>query len=147
MPEFGGVGPHLQHLWTLIRFGMVGALNTAVGLAVILGLEFGLHVELHLAALGGYAVGIVIGFVLNRGFVFRSDGHIGHTGVKYLIGVAIALAANQTVLTAALHLFRGGAWGHVAAQVTGMVTYTLLLFAICRAWVFQQIPSSSGEGS
>ena len=137
MTEFGGVGPHLQNLWTLVRFGMVGALNTGVGLAVILGLEFGLHAEPHLAAMGGYAVGIVIGFGLNRRFVFRSDGHLGRTGVRYLAAVAVCLAANQTVLTAALHLFKDGALGHLAAQLTGMVTYTLLLFAICRAWVFR----------
>jgi putative flippase GtrA len=137
MPEFGGVGPHLQSLWTLVRFGMVGLVNTAVGLAVILGLEFGAHIEPHLAAIGGYAVGIAIGFVLNRRFVFRSDGHLGHTGVKYLIAVAICLAANQAVLTAALHLARPTVTGHLIAQVTGMVAYTLLLFAICRGWVFR----------
>jgi len=137
MPSFGALDPHLHHLWTLIRFGLVGALNTAVGLAVIVGLDLGLHVDPHLANAGGYAVGIGIGFALNRGFVFRSDGHVGRTGAKYLAAVAIAFVANQAVLAGALHLYSGMALGRLAAQVTAMVSYTFLLFALCRVWVFK----------
>jgi putative flippase GtrA len=122
MPSFGALDPHLQHLWTLIRFGLVGALNTVVGLAVIVGLDLGLHVDPHLANAGGYAVGIGIGFALNRGFVFRSDGHVGRTGAKYLAAVAIAFVANQAVLAGALHLYSGMALGRLAAQVTAMVS-------------------------
>jgi putative flippase GtrA len=140
MPSFGGLDPHLHHLWTLIRFGLVGVLNTAVGLTVIEGLDLGLHLEPHLANAGGYAVGMGIGFALNRGFVFRNDGHIGRTGAKYLAAVAVAFIANQTVLAGALHLYSGMALGRLAAQITAMASYTLLLFAICRAWVFKAAP-------
>lgn len=150
MPSFGALEPHLHHLWTLIRFGLVGLLNTAVGLAVIMGLDLGLHVAPHLANAGGYAVGIGIGFALNRGFVFRNDGHIGRTGAKYLAAVAVAFIANQTVLAAALHVYGAMTFARFAAQLTAMASYTLLLFALCRAWVFgaaRPNPSSSGEGS
>ena len=137
MPRFGGLAPHLDHVWTLVRFGMVGALNTGVGLAVIMALDLVFHLDPHIANAGGYAVGVAIGFVLNRGFVFKSDGHIGHTGAKYLVAVAIAFIANQTVLAAALHLYSTMALGRFAAQLTAMATYTLLMFALCRAWVFK----------
>jgi putative flippase GtrA len=144
MPGLGGLEPHLHHLWTLIRFGLVGVLNTVVGLAVIMGLDLGLHVDPHLANAGGYAVGIAIGFSLNHGFVFRSDGHMGRTGVKYLAAVAAAFAVNQLVLAGALRLYNGMALGQAAAQVTAMASYTLLLFGLCRVWVFKSQPESGG---
>ncbi len=141
MPRFGGLAPHLDHVWTLVRFGMVGALNTGVGLAVIMGLDLGLHVDSHLANAGGYAVGVVIGFMLNRGFVFKNDGHIGHTGAKYLVAVGGAFLVNQAVLAGALHLYSAMALGRFAAQVTAMASYTLLMFGLCRMWVFRAEPS------
>lgn len=139
MPKFGAVGPHLQHLWTLVRFGLAGAVNTAVGLTVIAGLDLGFGVEPHLANAAGYAAGIGLGFVLHRGFVFKDDGHIGRTGAKYLAAVAVAFVANQTVLFAARQVYSDMALGRLAAQLTAMATYTLTLYALCRSWVFRRV--------
>jgi putative flippase GtrA len=139
----GGFEPHLRQLWILVRFGVAGAINTAVGLSIIEGLDLVFHVEPHLANAVGYAVGIAIGFVLNRGFVFKSDGHIGRTGAKYLIAVAIGFLANQAVLTAVQPLYGPAALGRFAAQLTGMATYTLLLFALCKGWVFRNAKAAA----
>jgi putative flippase GtrA len=137
MPKFGAVGPHLQHVWTLTRFGLAGLANTALGLSIIAGLDIGLNVEPHLANAAGYAAGIALGFVLNRGFVFKDDGHIGRTGARYLAAVAVAFVANQTVLFAVGHVYGEAPLARLAAQLTAMATYTLLLFALCKAWVFR----------
>jgi putative flippase GtrA len=148
MPRVGGPASHVDHLWTLTRFALVGAANTAVGLAVIAGLDLGLGVDPHLANAGGYVVGVAVGFALNRGFVFRSDGHLGRTGARYLAAVVMAFAANQLVLAGALHLYSGMALGRLAAQATAMASYTALLFGLCRLWVFRSGPApSSGAGS
>ena len=133
----GAIQPHLHHLWTLVRFGLVGALNTGVGLAIIATLDLGFHVDPHLANAAGYAVGIAIGFSLNRGFVFKSDGHIGRTGAKYLVAVAIGFAVNQGVLFVASHLYGEMALARLAAQLTAMAVYTVLVFGLCRMWVFK----------
>lgn len=137
MPSLGGLAPHLQHVWTLTRFGLAGVVNTAVGLSVIAGLDLGLHLDPHLANAGGYAVGIAIGFLLNRGFVFKSDGHLGRTGAKYLGAIAAAFLLNQLVLALAQQLYGSMALGRLAAQLTAMTSYTLLLFVLCRLWVFR----------
>lgn len=137
--RLGGLSPHLQHIWTLTRFGLAGLVNTGVGLSVIAGLDLGLHVAPPLANAAGYAVGVAIGFVLNRGFVFKDDGHIGRTGSKYLGAVAVAFVANQAVLLAAGHLYSHMALGRLAAQITAMGSYTLLLFALCKVWVFRSV--------
>ena len=116
---------------------MVGALNTCVGLTVIVGLDLGLHVNSQLANAAGYATAVGIGFSLNRNFVFRDDGHLGRAGAKYLAAVGLAFAVNQLVLAAALHLCSGMSLGRLAAQLAGMVSYTALFFFICRTWVFR----------
>jgi putative flippase GtrA len=133
----GGLDPHLRQVWILVRFGLAGLVNTAVGFSIIAALDLGLHVAPHLANAAGYAVGVAIGFVLNRGFVFKSDGHIGRTGVKYLVAVAVAFVANQAVLAGVLPVYGASALGRLGAQLTGMATYTLLLFALCKGWVFR----------
>jgi putative flippase GtrA len=132
-----GFEPHLRQIWILIRFGLAGAVNTVLGLSIIEGLDLGFHVDPHLANAAGYAAGIAVGFVLNRGFVFKSDGHVGRTGARYLIAVALAFVANQAVLAAALPLYGASPLGRLGAQLTGMATYTLLLFALCKGWVFR----------
>lgn len=137
MPSLGGLEPHLQQLWILVRFGFAGLINTAVGFSLIAFLDLGLHLDPHLANAAGYAVGIAISFLLNRGFVFKNDGHIGRTGARYLAAVALAFIANQTVLAAAQPVLGHMPIGRLGAQFCGMATYTLLLFGLCRSWVFR----------
>jgi putative flippase GtrA len=124
-------------VWTATRFAVAGLVNTGIGLSVIAALDLGLHVAPALANAAGYGVGIAIGFALNRGFVFKHDGHIGRTGGRYLAAVAVAFVVNQAVLFACGHLYSHMALGRLAAQVTAMASYTLLLFALCKAWVFR----------
>ena len=118
----------------LMRFGLAGAVNTGVGFAVIEGLDIGFHVPSAIANACGYAIGFGIGFLLNRGFVFRRSGR----GVlsRYLVVTAFAFALNQAVLDV-LRLVVGDApIARTLAQLAGMVTYTAVTFAFCRYWVF-----------
>lgn len=133
MPESTSNGP-ANFLAVLIRFALAGMVNTGVGFIIIEALDLGLHVPSALANAGGYAAGLSIGFVLNRGFVFRKSG----PGVlpRYLVVIALAFALNQAVL-AGLRLFLGdAAVARTVAQLAGMATYTALTFVLCRYWVF-----------
>jgi putative flippase GtrA len=119
-----------------LRYGLVGLLNTAVGYAVILGLDLGLKVNPFAANAAGYAVGLAIGFVLSRGFVFRSRESARSAGPRYLLAVAAAFALNQGVMGLARALLPDAAWGHAASQLAGMASYTVALFLISYLWVF-----------
>ena len=125
-------------LGQLARFGLVGAANSVLGFSVIAGLDVGLHVAPPLANAAGYAVGIVFGFLLNRAFVFRSQGGYRATGAKYLAMVILAFALNQGVLFLAGRVLGAGTWQHLLAQFCGMGTYTVVTFILCRVWVFKQ---------
>ena len=64
----------------LARFGLVGMINTAVGLSIIAVLDLGLRVPPALANAAGYLVGICVSFVLSRRFVFRSRAAVRSSG-------------------------------------------------------------------
>lgn len=119
------------------RFGLAGALSTVAGFAVIAGLDAGLHVAPALANAAGYAVGVPLGFALNRGFVFRHGGAPGAAGLRYLAAVALAFGLNQLVLRVAGPVLGAGAAAHLAAQLAGMASYTLVTFLLARYWVFR----------
>jgi putative flippase GtrA len=124
-------------LASALRYGAAGLLNTAIGFAVIAALDLGLAVNPFLANAAGYAVGLAIGFVLSRGFVFRHNGALAPAGVRYLAGFAACFALNQAVLALAHALLPDTPLVHLAAQLAGMAAYTASFFLICRYWVFR----------
>jgi putative flippase GtrA len=123
-------------LTSALRYGAVGVVNTGVGLGVILGLQFGLHVQPNLANAIGYGVGVCISFALSRLFVFGAARPLRSAGPRYLVAVAFAFALNQAVLTLARHLLPAGGVYGVAAQIAGIGSYTAALFLFSHYWVF-----------
>lgn len=118
------------------RFGLAGLITTAAGFAVIAALDVGLRLHPALANAGGYAVGIPLGFALNRGFVFRHGGAIRRAGLRYATAIALALLLNQLALGLAGAALGPGAAQHLAAQLAGMAAYTVVNFLTFRFWVF-----------
>lgn len=120
-------------LRSLLRFGLVGVLNTLVGLAVIATL---LHVGAgdYLANAGGYAVGLCLSFTLNRFWTFEVRGPVaaGEAG-RFLLAFALAYCANLAVLTTMRGL---GFAQSLIGQAAGMVTYSLCFFLLSQAFVF-----------
>jgi putative flippase GtrA len=118
------------------RFGLTGLVNTGVGFFTAAGLDVGLHVAPALANTAGYLVGIPVGFVLNRTFVFKHRQSIAATMPKYFASVALAFTMNQLVLHLAGAALGPGTDQHLAAQLCGMATYTGFNLLVCRFWVF-----------
>lgn len=121
----------------LLRYGLVGVLNTALGFSVIVALDLGFGMAPAIANACGYAAGFLVGFLLNRAFVFRSQGPIHATGLRYLVAVLAAFMLNQAVLRAAGLMLGRGKLEHLLAQGLAMGCYTLGLFLLCRLWVFK----------
>jgi len=139
--DSGAPAPRLAPIRTLIaliaRFGLAGLVNTGIGFAVIAGLDVGLHVSPSLANAAGYLVGMGVGFVLNRRFVFKSQTSARATAPRYIAVVLAAFALNQLILRLAGASLGQGALPHLAAQLCGMAVYTLAVFLACRFWVFR----------
>jgi putative flippase GtrA len=132
-----GSGSRRAKLGLIFRFGLAGAANTAVGFLAIAVLDVGLHLPPALANAIGFALGIVLSFTLNRSFVFRSNLALHTSGPRFLLVVAIAFALNQAVLALAGRVLGATPGGHIAAQLAGMSIYTLVVFVLCRIWIFR----------
>src|SRR6185437_5500141 len=126
-----------EHVGLIARFGVAGLINTAVGFAVVVALDPGLGVAPPIANAIGYLVGMGVGFVLNRGFVFRSRDGLPASGLRYASAALGAFVLNQAVLRLAGAMLGAGAAQHIAAQLCGMATYSIALFLACRFWVFR----------
>ena len=129
----------------IARFGLAGLVNTAIGFAVVVVLDPVLGLSPPLANAAGYAVGMTVGFVLNRGFVFRSQTGLPAAGLRYLIAAGCAFVLNQIVLRLAGAALGGGSAQHIAAQLMAMAVYSVALFFLCRLWVFRA-PANSPTG-
>lgn len=116
----------------LTRYLGSGVLNTVVGFSVIfLLMAFGISPLL--ANIGGYFVGFVLGFVVSKRFVFRSNNHFVPESIRYLCAFVISFLFNLLVLKFALTYLKSSA---VASQIEAAVAYTLLMYLLTRLFVF-----------
>jgi putative flippase GtrA len=128
----------IPELGRVLRFGIVGGLNTVIGGCTIVALEWGCGVHPLLANAAGFASGMIAGFLLTRTFVFRERTRNRWIVVRYTIAVALAFALNQVVL-ALLNGRLPKAPGAIFAQGAAIVSYTIACFILCRFWVFRGV--------
>ena len=116
----------------LVRFGVVGATNTALTLATYAVLV-ALHAPVPLAGAVGWGVGAVNGFVLNRAWTFRGAARGAVPAARYVAVQLMGSALNAALVAIAVgheHLPR------LAGELVVLPPVTLLTFVLCRGWVF-----------
>lgn len=122
----------------MIRFAIVGALNTLLTLAVIFGLKLCFDADDALANLLGYLLGLVNSYSLNRRWTFGHSGSIALSLPAFLLVQAVAYVVNLavvlTVIAAGLNAY--------AAHVAGMPLYMSISYLGSRYFVFPSGRSS-----
>lgn len=116
---------------TLWRFASVGVVNTFAGLAFIY-IARGLGLGEVAANATGYAVGLVISFVLNRRWTFEHRGPVLARALRFAMVMLLAWLANLVVLLGLLH---GGVTAALA-QAAAVLPYAVVSYLGCRWWVF-----------
>jgi putative flippase GtrA len=117
------------------RYLVVGAGNTVVGLLVIyLGMYAFKLGDVAANALG-YAVGIALGFVLNRIWTFDHRGSTLPALGRFLLVLAIAYAANLAVVVFITDHLHGNRY---VAQAIGIIPYTLIGYMGSRFFAFRR---------
>ena len=118
---------------SLIRYLLVGVVNTLIGLTSI-------YAGLYLLGLGdvaanaaGYAVALLFGFALNRGWTFQTRDRPVRRMLRYGLVLAAVYAVNLVTV-----LYARDVWaiGSYAAQAAGIVPYTLTGYLGSRFLVF-----------
>jgi putative flippase GtrA len=116
----------------LVRFGLVGATNTAIALAAYAAL-CAVGTPAAVAALAGWALGALNGYRLNRGWTFHSAVRGTRPAARYVVVQGVAAGVNALAVALVVgheHMAR------MAGQVAILPVVTLATFLICRRWVF-----------
>lgn len=83
----------------LIKYALVGVMNTLLTLTVIFLCKSVLGVNPYVSNALGYFIGLVNSFLWNRAWVFHAaDGKIHHQAVRFLIGFAVCYAIQFFVV-------------------------------------------------
>lgn len=116
----------------LVRYAGTGVINTIVGFIVIFA-AMALGFSPIISNMAGYAVGFMLGFVLSKTFVFRSNGHLITESVRYLFAFVISFLFNLLVLRYSIIYL---SFHPMASQVLAAACYTLLMYILTRLFVF-----------
>jgi len=118
----------------VIRFALVGILNTALSLGTIYLLQNGLCVDYRIANAAGYALGILTSFALNRIWTFKStDTPVMRQGARFL---ANALICWGVQILAVIAMVEALGVAKELAQPLGMIVYTGCNYIGNRLFVF-----------
>jgi putative flippase GtrA len=116
----------------LVRYGLVGATNTALTLATYAALV-ALGAPAALAAAIGWAAGAANGYRLNRAWTFRSVLTGAGPAARYVLVAALGAGLDALGTAVAVdhdHL------QHFAAEIAILPAVTVVTFVLCRRWVF-----------
>lgn len=137
----------MRHLRGLIdrrlaRFVLVGLSNTALGLLVIFGCKAWLGLGDAAANFTGYALLIVVSFVLNREWTFQDAGDPVASLQRFVLVLAAAYLANLGTTLAAIDLLHVDDY---LAHVLGVGPYAAVGYVGSRWFVFTA-PRAAGAG-
>jgi putative flippase GtrA len=128
--------------YTLVRYLLVGCVNTSVGLGIIYFCMYVLGMNNTPANLLGYAVGLLVSFMLNRSWTFAHAGAYAPALLRFLAVLCVAYLAN---LLAVLVLADRMGVNRFVAQAAGTVPYTVVGYLGSR-WFAFNIQDATGQG-
>lgn len=117
----------------LLRFLIVGVLNTVTGILIIFFAKAFLSYGDLISNFLGYSVGLTISFFLNRSWTFNHNGKILPACIRFFIVVILAYSLN---LVTVFGLRDGAGINSYLSQLAGVVPYTLFFYFASRYYVF-----------
>lgn len=117
----------------LLRFAAVGVVNTALGYAVIFACMYLVGLGAVTSNVIGYAVGLIVSYLLNRSFTFRSAAPPRREIIRFVAIFLLAYLANLATLV--LLIRHAGVHEGVAQLIAGVV-YFALSFVLNKYYVF-----------
>jgi putative flippase GtrA len=119
---------------TVAKYALVGATTTLVGYATVLTLQYAAQLSPHAANAGGYLVGWVMSYMLNRRYTFNSQRAHREGLPMFALGAALCYAINAVVLQLAIATLElPGA----LAQALAMLSYSVSFYLLNRHVIFK----------
>ncbi len=126
---------------TLLRFLLVGVINTLVGSGTMFLLYNLAHWSYWASSVANYVVGGIVSFFLNKYFTFRSTDWSWKEGGRFVLTVAICYLLAYGAAKPVVHALLAGqsmALRDNAAMLVGMCLYTGLNYLGQRFFAFQK---------
>ncbi|WP_420600111.1 GtrA family protein [Neptuniibacter sp.] len=128
-------------LWQLFSYLFIGLVTNISGYFLYFLITYFLgHPKLTMTFV--YSLGALLGFLANRRFTFRHDGHIGTAGIRYLVVQLSGYLLNLLLLIVFVD-YLGIA--HQLVQAVAIVVVAIFLFVSLRCFVFKSNVSGCGE--
>lgn len=119
---------------SVLRYGLVGLANTAIGLSLIYAFKYFAGFGDALANFLGYAIAVVFSYVANSRWTFQYKGPDSSGAAKFLITLAAAYLCNLLTVLTAIHVFGiDGYW----AQPLGIAPYAVVGYLGNRYFAFR----------
>lgn len=128
---------HREEIRRMIRFGIVGVLNTGIFFVFFFLFLNILSINYLVATTLSYFIAIVNSFILNRNWTFASRGKFRKKFVKFVIVNIVAIIVNSLMMFLLVDL--GGIHPWVAQVMTICVTMCVN-YAGNRFWTFRAQP-------
>ena len=125
---------------TIVKFLLVGALNTLVGCGIMFLLYNFAGCSYWLSSAANYIIGSIISFFLNKNFTFQNHERSWKPVVRFIINVAVCyLIAYGTAKPLVLALLTGQntKLQENVAMASGICLYTLLNYGGQRFFAFR----------
>ena len=130
-----------------IKYILVGCLNTAITLGVIFLCKSLLNVNPYVSNAIGYIAGLIISFIWNKNWVFKSQKGYSREAIKFAVGFGICYGLQLLVVFLLnSNDFGDRQWelgtiftisGYGVATLLGNVVYTLVNFIYNRMVTFK----------
>ncbi len=132
-----------NRLWqsSLVRFGLVGVLNTVVGTGIMFVMYNVFHFSYWMSSFANYFFGSILSFFLNKYFTFRSKTRSVKEVVRFVINIAVCyLLAYGISKPLMLYLLSGRSqtFRENMAMITGMVLFVALNYLGQRFFTFRK---------
>jgi len=121
----------------ILRFLLVGLVNTLIGLGVTLLLYHGLRTGYWVATALGNGCGIVVSYLLNRRFTFSATTSLKTDWLRFLLVVLLSYLIAYRLSLYVIDFFLPS-FGGTGAILVGMILYTALNFIGQNYWVFKK---------
>ena len=123
----------------LLKFILVGILNTLVGTAIMFGLYNLAGCSYWVSSAANYVIGSMLSYVLNKKFTFQHRGQIAESALRftgnivvcYLLAYGIAKPSVRSILTGATQQVQEN-----IAMLAGMILFTGFNYLGQRYFVF-----------
>lgn len=121
----------------LFRYGVVGAVATALHVLTYLGTIALVGMPPLAANLAGYGVGVAFGFIAHRLWSFQGHGsrrNVAGSAWRFFLVSLVGLGLNSLWVLLLVTTFGGPYWWPIPLMV---VATPLLIFFLLRSWVFK----------